>query len=444
VAITRPNGLTGLDVFRTILDPRAEGMTVAGTAGNDHFVGSIFDDTFTGINPGDSVASGAGADTVVFEGNTVRLVDMATPDAFGPATIFLTDVEHLITSSGADHLLGNAAANRLEGRAGDDMLAGRDGNDTQLGGSGNDTLDGGAGGDTLDGGAGDDLILGGQGADLLIGAAGDDRLAGNAGADTLHGGDGADILAGGADDDLIHASEGNDTIDATQGADTVHGGSGDDLIVVSADSAAVIDGGAGNDTVSYGRSAVSVSGIGVYADLSGVTDALAAALGLVPDDISLARVEHLRGTQGVDFLAGNNAGNRLAGGAGDDVLLGRAGVDTLIGGAGADLFVFETAGGGNDRIRDFVLGQDRIGLFLDGFGDIDAGNIASRFVTTATATPAANGNAQILFDNAGLGAGRLFFDADGNGAGAAVLFATLVFATPGALASFGAADFELL
>lgn len=35
VAIPRPNGLTGLDVFRAILDPRDAGVTVAGTAGAD-------------------------------------------------------------------------------------------------------------------------------------------------------------------------------------------------------------------------------------------------------------------------------------------------------------------------------------------------------------------------------------------------------------------------
>jgi hypothetical protein len=78
------------------------------------------------------------------------------------------------------------------------------------------------------------------------------------------------------------------------------------------------------------------------------------------------------------------------------------------------------------------------------FGDIDAGNIASRFVANAGATPAAYTSAQFLFDNAGAGAGRLFFDADGNGAGAAVLIATITFATSDGLTTFGAGDFLFL
>ena len=444
VALTRPNGLTGLDVFRTILDPRDTGVTVAATAGADVFVGSAFDDVFTGVGSGDSIFGGAGNDTVVLAGSSGVSIDLAQPTAFGTLPFTLVSVENLTTGGGNDVLFGDASANVFNGGGGQDMLSGREGADRLNGAAGNDTLLGGAGNDTLDGGADNDLLNGGSGADLLIGQAGNDTLSGGADADTLQGGDGDDLLTGGLGDDLMFGGAGNDTLNATGGADSVYGGAGNDLIFLDENSGAFVDGGGGTDTVSYARLDTTSVAIGLYVDLAGVTDPLAIQLGYLNEDVTLTGIENIRGSRAADFLAGNAGANLLAGGVGDDVLMGRGGADTLVGGEGADRFVFENADGGNDRIRDFTVGTDRIVLRLDGFGDIDGGNIATRFVANANATPAANGSAQILFDNAGGGAGRLFFDADGNGAGAAVLFATIAFSTAGGLASFGAGDFEFL
>ncbi len=56
----------------------------------------------------------------------------------------------------------------------------------------------------------------------------------------------------------------------------------------------------------------------------------------------------------------------IVGSAGNDVLIGGAGNDTLTGGAGKDIFVFSTAGFGNDRGLDFdadaVGGQDLLDI----------------------------------------------------------------------------------
>lgn len=444
VAITRPNGLTGLDVFRAILDPRETGVTVAATASADMYVGSAFDDTFTGVGAGDSIFGGAGSDTVVIAGNAAVSIDLAQPDTFGTPAITLAGVENITTGNGNDVILGNEAANSVTGSGGADMLAGRGGHDQLTGGIGNDTLDGGVGNDTLEGGNDSDLLTGGAGADLLLGGSGDDTLSGNSDNDTLQGGDGNDVLTGGLGDDLIFGGVGNDTFYARFGADTLFGGGGNDSFVMDQNSGATVDGGLGTDTLNYGRIDSTAVGPGIYVDLAGLSDALAARFGFESDDITATAIENVRGARGSDLLAGSGVGNLLFGNDGNDMLLGRGGSDTLIGGEGADLFVFENAAGGNDRIRDFTVGEDKVALFLDGFGDIDAGNIAARLVANAAATPAANGNAQILFDNSGGAAGRLLFDADGNGAGAAVLFATLVFSQPTGLATFGAADFVFL
>ena len=63
---------------------------------------------------------------------------------------------------------------------------------------------------------------------------------------------------------------------------------------------------------------------------------------------------------------------------------------------------------------------------VDGaFGDINAANISSRLMINATGTVGAIASAQLIFDYAGAGFGQLFFGANGNDAGAAVLIATL-------------------
>jgi hypothetical protein len=68
------------------------------------------------------------------------------------------------------------------------------------------------------------------------------------------------------------------------------------------------------------------------------------------------------------------------------------------------------------------MAGDKIWLVQDSFGNIGSGNLATRLTINATGTVAANANAQLIYDNAGAGFGTLSFDADGNGADAAVTF----------------------
>lgn len=104
-----------------------------------------------------------------------------------------------------------------------------------------------------------------------------------------------------------------------------------------------------------------------------------------------------------------------------DRIFGYAGNDTIVGGGGADAFVFTTAPGvGNvDVVSDFSVVDDTI--WLDGatFG-LSAGTLsAGAFHIGAAASDAGH---RIVYDSA---TGALYHDADGNGAGAAVQFATL-------------------
>lgn len=311
-------------------------------------------------------------------------------------------LEDALGGSGADQLTGNDVTNVLWGNGGDDIidggfladvLWGGDGNDTLVGSAGNDTLRGEAGNDTLDGGASWDYLFGGPGNDTLTGGNGNDGLFGDAGDDTLDGGAGADLLRGGGGEDYLDAGAGNDILKGEWASDTLLGGDGDDIILAG-DGLDTVIAGSGNDLV-YGEAGRDT----IY--------------GVDGDD-------RLYGASEDDLLVGGDGDDELFGGAGNDRIAGGAGNDLLTGGAGNDLFVFGDYGAGNvDTITDFQAG-DKIGLdrsllfgTIDKLGALDPG--AFRYGTQAL-----DADDRILYQSS---TGKLFYDADGNGALAPVLFA---------------------
>ena len=120
-------------------------------------------------------------------------------------------------------------------------------------------------------------------------------------------------------------------------------------------------------------------------------------------------------------MFGLGANDRLDGGEGDDHLVGGMGRDIITGGAGADEFVFAEFGSANyDTVTDFNGAFDTIQLSAAAFR-LDVGAIdVSEFVLGTTATTATQ---RLIYDKAH---GDLYFDADGNGAGARQLVASLV------------------
>jgi Ca2+-binding RTX toxin-like protein len=121
-------------------------------------------------------------------------------------------------------------------------------------------------------------------------------------------------------------------------------------------------------------------------------------------------------------LTGNELGNYVIGNAGANVLDGKGGFDALQGLGGADTFAFTTAlGSANvDHIADMVSGTDRIALDHGVFAGLGLGALNANAFVIGTA--AGDADDRIVYNSA---TGELFFDADGNGAGAAVLFAVL-------------------
>jgi serralysin len=184
---------------------------------------------------------------------------------------------------------------------------------------------------------------------------------------------------------------------------------------------AIWDGG-GVDTLDF-------SGYGNTQKISLIAASFSSTGGL-KDNIAIARgaaIENAKGGSGADTITGNGVTNRLWGLGGNDTLAGGTSNDILNGGAGADAFVFNTAphsGANNDWIQDFNPIGDTIRLenaVFTGLGTSIGSLSAGKFWASATGL-AHDSDDRIVYKT---GTGQLFYDADGNGAGAAVAFATL-------------------
>ncbi|WP_407666760.1 M10 family metallopeptidase C-terminal domain-containing protein, partial [Microvirga roseola] len=127
-------------------------------------------------------------------------------------------------------------------------------------------------------------------------------------------------------------------------------------------------------------------------------------------------------------------------------IVGGQGSDWLIGGTGADLFRFDAAvNSGVNTIEEFAVGEDKIGLSLDVFqglsltmGEDAYGNayVMGRWLSNATfkvGTSASTWEQRIVYDQA---TGSVYYDADGAGAQAQVLFAKVSAGTALSATSF--------
>jgi VCBS repeat-containing protein len=298
-------------------------------------------------------------------------------------------------------------------------ITGLDGNDVLLGTAGDDVLAGGVGDDTyfVDNvgdvvsetvGQGRDVVYASTSYGLTAGSSvevlstvglGDTTainlygnelgnvLYGNAGANALIGGGGADYLVGfGGDDDYYVDNVGDVVLEAA--------GQGRDVVYASTSYA-----------LTAGSSVEVLSTVGL-----GDTTAIG--------------------------LTGNELANVLYGNAGANVLNGGEGNDYLQGFGGADTFAFTTAlGAGNvDTIADFLSATDKIALDDAVFTGLGLGGLPPSVFHIGT--EATDEDQRIIYDDA---TGQLYYDADGSGAEAAVLFATV---DPGTIITAG--DFTVI
>jgi serralysin len=125
------------------------------------------------------------------------------------------------------------------------------------------------------------------------------------------------------------------------------------------------------------------------------------------------------GGAGNDTIRGGRGRDTLTGGDGDDVMFGGRHADKLTGGAGLDTFDFRNLDA-VDAVTDFSVTDDQIQLAKSAFKKIALGELADDAFHIGTA--AADAEDRIIYNST---TGRLLYDADGNGEGAAIRFAKL-------------------
>ncbi|MBA3525775.1 MAG: M10 family metallopeptidase C-terminal domain-containing protein [Sphingomonas sp.] len=405
-----------------------------GGSGNDSLAGGIGNDRLDGGNGDDTLAGGNGYDAAMYlyapAGVTVDLSLTTAQNTGGAGIDMLSSIEDVSGSEFADTITGNSFNNFLSGRGGDDTL---------VGGAGADRLRGGAGADRMSGGTGKDIYYVDDAGDVVIELVNEgtadlvvssitytltdhvERLTltgsaaingtGNALANVIVGNSAANTLAGGA---------GDDTLNGGQGADELVGGIGNDTYFVDNIGDMVTEAaGQGNDLV---KSSVSYT-LGDDVDRLVLTGTGA----ISGTGNSLNNV--IVGNAGANQLRGQGGRDTLSGGDGGDDIHGGDGQDKLTGGAGADDFYFDTAldaATNIDTITDFSIADDTLLLEQGVFNAIGSiGTLAETAFHLGTA--AADADDRIVYDQAN---GRIYYDADGNGAGEAVLFANVTAGTP--------------
>ena len=239
-------------------------------------------------------------------------------------------------------------------------------------------------------------------------------------------GDGADrFVNSGTVEGDVNLGSGVDVYDGSLGtaSGTVYGDGDNDTFFVGTgvDS---YDGGLGADYLDFGKTGATQMALDDSIDFSGSSAG-----------DTYTGFEHVYGSAFDDVIYGSAGANLLVGRAGNDTINGGAGGDTLRGGTGIDAL---TGGLGNDRFQYLALADcgDTITDFHNVAGDDDAFYIsATKFGGGLVAGTLAASQFRSRADNLAQDADdrfifrttdqTLWYDADGNGAGAAIMVADL-------------------
>lgn len=374
-----------------------------------------------------------------YEGGDFQLDDATVADLFHNVDA-IYDAQTNSTVDSYARIDGSNNSETVQGSEGIDNATMRLGDDTYYGNGGNDLLIGHGGADYLDGGTGNDtFVIGGFGS----GVQGTTSKADDGNAEWIATGTTHDVIVGGVGTDTLRITTGigaNSTANGTvvlndanfQGMEVVQVGGTVGRLNVEDSALQLI-----NDHYSFKAN-------GSVADLSNTLGNNGGSINNVVVDASGVTANGLR-------FEGNANTQTFIGTSQDDIFVGNSGNDVLTGNAGADTFVFgnvheqvvtgaatevqsyvDTAFSltGVDTITDFLSGVDKIQLNLDQYASL-AGFSVANLVSGAGAV-AADADDYLLFNST---SNTLSYDADGNGAGAAVDIAQLLGVT-----SFTASD----
>jgi Ca2+-binding RTX toxin-like protein len=242
------------------------------------------------------------------------------------------------------------------------------------------------------------------------------------------GGDTFDNRNGAVEGDVL-LGDGDDIFDTRGGmvTGTIFGGDGGDVILSNTEFAEIIDGGDGLTDVLEMR-----FGAGVVLALDNSFESAGGALGDVVTGFefvygSVAEADIIRGNDLTNTLLGFGGADMLDGAGGADAIRGGTGQDTLTGGDGNDVFRYFTRAELGDVITDFsstgVGNNDNFQFRGVGIGGgLALGALNAAFFQTRADNLAQDADDRFIFRTTDH---TLWFDADGNGAGAAMLVADL-------------------
>jgi len=363
------------------------GGTITGIENISWVQGSEFDDD---INVGTNTNYGYSDFTAVFGGggNDHLVAGSYTGVLFGEAGNDVLDgrgsgyLSRVDGGDGDDTLYTNANTFAVaEGGAGNDTIYshgttyGGEGNDkiylqnSYYGGqvygeAGNDEIHAADTGSYISGGTGVDMLIGGEAGDYLM--SGDFVIDGSAPSDS------------GVEHDVLTGGGGNDTLEIGYG-DDADGGTGTNRLIVS------LQGATSGVTFNFGSilAGTTTIGGGTIKNIQAVDTVWGSAFADIIIMPSQAFTATVHGGAGNDTIGGGTTALAIYGDDGDDTLTGTAGNDTIEGGAGNDTI---TGGAGLDIIRggagyDFIRIGD--GDFVAG-EVYDAGADGGRLVVTAS------------------------------------------------------------
>ena len=343
---------------------------INGGLGNDVLRGNAGNDLLTGDVGNDNIDGGLGDDQLAEVGNVNFVLTNTTLTGLGNDSLLSIELAALVGGAGANTINASAFSGRT-------------------------TLNGGAGNDIITGGGANDLLLGMAGADVIVGGTGNDTITGGADNDAITGGDGTDTITATIDGNITLTSttlagEGLDTFSTIEAAVLTGGASNNTLSVLTAGLPSTLNGGDGDDVLiggalndlfngGAGIDSISASGTNiVLTDLTftvagsdqlvgienvrltaGATASLLDASGYTLGSVTLiggAGDDTLIGGTRADSIVGNGGNDTLVGNGGDDTIFGGIGLDSIRGGDGNDVLNGED----NDDVLDGGAGADQI------------------------------------------------------------------------------------
>lgn len=377
---------------------------------NESFIGTSQDDNFTGGTGNDRFAGGGGYDTVDYSSlrGPITLLASGVISKGALGTDAIDGIERIIGKAGAANLIdGEVAGPQVTSFVVDLGASTLTVNGIPGLGSANFSV------------VNFTNVRGTDNADIISGSSANNVFFGSYGNDIYDGRDGIDVIDYSGLGAAVTLTSRGLISKGTLGADTI---SNMEFIIGAAGLKNTIDG-----TVSTPSSQTTSFNI----DLSSKTLVVNGIPGLGTASFTVVNFVDVVGTNNSDIVIGDNSNNSIFGAAGNDALYGGAGNDVLVGGAGTDTLTlgsgkdsvrFLSLSEGGDIINDFLARDDNFEMSSAVFG-LPQGAIKRDGFAANVNGVATEARAQFVYDTDG---GAVYFDADGTGAGQAVLLATLI------------------